>query len=86
VCYLFYLLGTILGFASAGSQIGNVITLPMGGFLCGLFDNSGWVLIFYVIGKIIFIGIYDTGFENKVNFKKRNNRNFVVYHMAPIGC
>ena len=41
---------TLLGFSNAGSQIGNVITLPMGGFLCDQFEN-GWAYTFYIIGK-----------------------------------
>lgn len=43
---------TILGFSSAGSQIGNVITLPLGGYLCHGFE-SGWSILFYIIGKFI---------------------------------
>ena len=46
--------GTILGFASAGSQIGNVITLPLGGFLCENGFDGGWASIFYVIGMITY--------------------------------
>ena len=41
---------TLLGFSNAGSQIGNVVTLPMGGFLCDQFEN-GWAYTFYIIGK-----------------------------------
>jgi ACS family sodium-dependent inorganic phosphate cotransporter-like MFS transporter 5 len=43
---------TILGFSSAGSQIGNVITLPLGGYLCENGFDGGWASIFYVIGII----------------------------------
>ena len=31
-----------------GAQIGNVVVLPLAGFLC---ENLGWASIFYVIGR-----------------------------------
>jgi MFS family permease len=41
---------TLIGFSNAGSQIGNVITLPLGGFLC---VTAGWQYMFYIIGKFL---------------------------------
>ncbi len=55
---------TILGFSSAGSQIGNVITLPLGGYLCQ--TSFGWASIFYVIGELVL---------KKSQFKNKNIRN-----------
>ena len=43
---------TLLGFSSAGSQIGNVVALPLGGWLCLNGFAGGWPSIFYVIGMI----------------------------------
>lgn len=40
----------IIGFASSGANIGNVIALPLGGFLCGL--ENGWKLMFYLFGNL----------------------------------
>jgi ACS family sodium-dependent inorganic phosphate cotransporter-like MFS transporter 5 len=39
---------TLIGFSNGGSQIGNVLTLPLGGLLC---VTTGWPYIFYIIGK-----------------------------------
>ncbi len=45
----------LIGFASAGSKIGNIIALPLGSYLClNGFDN-GWPSIFYIYGKIWFL-------------------------------
>ncbi|RMZ92896.1 inorganic phosphate cotransporter isoform X2, partial [Brachionus plicatilis] len=42
----------IIGFASSGANIGNVIALPLGGYLCGLQD--GWKQMFYLFGNLFF--------------------------------
>jgi MFS family permease len=40
----------LIGFSNAGSQIGNVIALPLGSFLC--VSIAGWPSIFYVFGNL----------------------------------
>ena len=38
-------------FAFTGTQIGNVITLPLAGVLCEHGFDGGWPSIFYILGK-----------------------------------
>ena len=61
---------TILGFSSAGSQIGNVITLPLGGYLCENGFDGGWASIFYVIGQFVVVTTLQKKEENILNFRK----------------
>lgn len=42
----------IIGIANAGSQIGNVIALPLGGWLCVAGLDGGWPSIFYLFGGV----------------------------------
>ncbi|CAF1265078.1 unnamed protein product [Rotaria sordida] len=42
--------GKLIGFMNAGAQIGNVITLSIGGLMCSWSFVGGWPLIFYSTG------------------------------------
>jgi MFS family permease len=42
----------LIGIANAGSQIGNVIALPLGGYLCINGLDGGWPSIFYLFGSV----------------------------------
>ena len=42
--------GRLIGLASAGSWIGDVIGLPLGGYLCVHGFDGGWPSIFYLFG------------------------------------
>lgn len=44
--------GKLFGFMNAGAQIGNVITLSLGGLMCSWSFAGGWPLIFYSSGII----------------------------------
>lgn len=45
----------ILGIATSGVQLGNIIALPLGGILCRHGFDGGWPSIFYIYGLIGFI-------------------------------
>ena len=45
----------MVGAASAGSWIGNIIALPFGGYLCANGFDGGWGSIFYIFGIICFV-------------------------------
>ncbi|CAF1032852.1 unnamed protein product [Adineta ricciae] len=44
--------GKLVGFMNAGAQIGNVLTLSIGGLMCSWNFLGGWPLIFYTTGII----------------------------------
>lgn len=44
--------GKLVGFMNAGAQIGNVLTLSIGGLMCSWDFLGGWPLIFYSTGII----------------------------------
>lgn len=43
---------TLQSISSAGSQIGNLISLPMSGWLCANGFDGGWPSIFYIMGGL----------------------------------
>jgi ACS family sodium-dependent inorganic phosphate cotransporter-like MFS transporter 5 len=47
----------LLSIGNAGSQIGNVVALPLGGYLCVNGFAGGWPSIFYVFGMILILNI-----------------------------
>lgn len=42
--------GKLMGFMNAGAQIGNVLTLSIGGLMCSWSFLGGWPMIFYSVG------------------------------------
>ncbi|CAF1048288.1 unnamed protein product [Rotaria sp. Silwood1] len=47
--------GKLMGFVSAGAQIGNILILSFGGLMCSWHFIGGWPLIFYSTGTIGFV-------------------------------
>jgi MFS family permease len=45
----------LIGFASAGNNLGNIIALPLGTYLCVDGFAGGWPSIFYIYGIILFV-------------------------------
>ncbi|RNA04067.1 inorganic phosphate cotransporter isoform X3 [Brachionus plicatilis] len=45
----------LVGSASAGSWVGNIVALPLGGYLCANGFAGGWGSIFYIFGIICFL-------------------------------
>lgn len=41
----------IIGAATSGAWIGNIIALPLGGALCIYGFDGGWPSIFYIFGN-----------------------------------
>jgi len=41
---------TLMSIARSGSQLGNVVALPLGGYLCVHGFDGGWPSLFYVLG------------------------------------
>ena len=35
----------------SGTQFGNIVTMPLGGFLCAYGPDGGWPFIFYLLGE-----------------------------------
>ncbi len=45
----------LVGMAASGAWIGNIIALPLGGFLCSNQSSGGWASIFYIFGAGSFV-------------------------------
>jgi ACS family sodium-dependent inorganic phosphate cotransporter-like MFS transporter 5 len=45
----------LAGFANSGSWVGNIIGLPLAGYLCINGFNGGWPSIFYIFGIVCLI-------------------------------
>ena len=43
----------MLGSSTSGAWVGNIIALPLGGFLCVYGFDGGWPTIFYIFGNLI---------------------------------
>ncbi|CAF0770185.1 unnamed protein product [Brachionus calyciflorus] len=73
----------IIGFASSGANIGNVVALPLGGYLCDL--ENGWKTMFYLFGFsgviwfILFI-LLTADTPQKHKFISSKEKSFVISH------
>ena len=56
----------LIGFASAGNNLGNIVALPLGTYLCVDGFAGGWPSIFYIYGI------------NKSYFKKLNYLQYLI--------
>ncbi len=42
----------IVGASTAGAWVGNIVALPLAGYLCVNGFDGGWPSIFYIFGKL----------------------------------
>lgn len=73
----------IIGFSSSGSNIGNVVALPLGGFLCNL-DNC-WKTMFYIFGfsGVVWFFLFlllTADSPNEHKFISQREKTFVINH------
>ncbi len=54
----------MLGSSTSGAWVGNIIALPLGGFLCVYGFDGGWPTIFYIFGIQFKIQLYQVVFDN----------------------
>ena len=47
----------MIGTSNAGLWFGNIIALPLGGYLCISGFDGGWPSIFYIFGKLLIISL-----------------------------
>jgi ACS family sodium-dependent inorganic phosphate cotransporter-like MFS transporter 5 len=79
----------LAGFANSGSWVGNIIGLPLAGYLCINGFNSGWPSIFYLYGalcaawSIVFFFICSDNPETH-RFISVAERNFIVQELSKV--
>jgi hypothetical protein len=44
--------GRLIGISYSGANLGKILALSIGGFLCVYGFDGGWPSIFYLIGKV----------------------------------
>ena len=73
----------MIGFATSGSQIGSIIALSLGGYLCVSGFDGGWGSIFYVFGIcgivwcIVFFFLGASS-PSEHRFISKNERNYIL--------
>ena len=65
---------TLMSIARSGSQLGNVVALPLGGFLCVYGFDGGWPSLFYVLG---IAGIVWCLLSTLLNSSKPDSHRFI---------
>lgn len=75
--------GLLTGLSYAGAQIGNVIVMPLSGFLCHYGFDGGWPSIFYLLGIAgfawcFFWYIYVTDTPQKHSKISEKERDYIV--------
>jgi MFS family permease len=73
----------LAGIANAGAQIGNVVALPLGGYLCINGFGGGWPSIFYIFGIIgvvwfIFWMIFASKSPSDNRFISQKEKEYII--------
>jgi MFS family permease len=73
----------LIGFSTSGTYVGNVIALPVGGYLCANGFADGWGSIFYIFGFVgiiwfILLMILTSNKPQNHKFISELEKNFIV--------